>query len=213
MSGHSRLSSIVAVGVGNVAVFLLGIGIQVAIAAVFGAGRDLDAFLVASTVPAWLYQIINSSFSTAFIPAFLERRTSQGEGDAWRAFSPVLNSLLILVAALAFLGCLNARIIVSIVAPGLDTQTSALAAQLSKWLFPMMIGAVSVTIFTGIYQAYNRFFIPACAPFLQKLAKLVIFYSGAALAGIWSLAIAETVSWLLVAVIMLLGLVPLSLQL
>ncbi len=86
---------------------LLNIGIAFAVlvvmAARFGAGSAMDAYLAATTVPFLLRSIFINAIGFAFIPLFVQYRTKSGEKEAWNMCSDLFNILLIALAFLTIL--------------------------------------------------------------------------------------------------------------
>ncbi|HEY2842826.1 MAG TPA: lipid II flippase MurJ, partial [Bryobacteraceae bacterium] len=48
----------------------------------FGAGDQLDAFVIAFLLPAFFTDIVAGSFGASFVPAFIRVRSNQGEAAA-----------------------------------------------------------------------------------------------------------------------------------
>ena len=66
------------------------------LAALFGAGNEMDAFIVAFRIPNLVRDLFaEGAMSAAFVPTFTRRLTRQGRDAAWRLGNNVLNALLV----------------------------------------------------------------------------------------------------------------------
>src|SRR5215510_7151177 len=83
----------------------------------FGAGNDMDAFVVAFRVPNMIRDLFaEGAMSSAFVPTFTRYLTLHGKGAAWRLANNVLNSLLLMTGALVIVGMLFAKPLVTLYA-------------------------------------------------------------------------------------------------
>ena len=76
---------------------VLGFAREMVIAHMFGATVETDAFLVAFIVPGIFAGVVASTIPVAFIPVFTKYRIEQGEEDAWRIASTLINVALIVL--------------------------------------------------------------------------------------------------------------------
>src|SRR5215213_11058040 len=96
---------------------ILGLVREQVLAAMFGAGDEMDAFLVAFRVPNLVRDLFaEGAMSAAFVPTFTRHLTLRGKDDAWRLGNNVLNALLLVTGAVVCLGLVFARAIVTGVA-------------------------------------------------------------------------------------------------
>ena len=71
------------------------------LAALFGAGNEMDAFLVAFRMPNLVRDLFaEGAMSAAFVPTFTRQLTLNGKAAAWRLGNNVLNALLLVTGAL-----------------------------------------------------------------------------------------------------------------
>ena len=74
---------------------ILGLVRDQVLAALFGAGNEMDAFLVAFRIPNLARDLFaEGAMSAAFVPAFTRQLTSAARPTAWRLANNVLNTLL-----------------------------------------------------------------------------------------------------------------------
>src|SRR5436309_15291081 len=88
---------------------VLGLVREQVLAALFGAGNDMDAFFVAFRIPNLVRDLFaEGAMSAAFVPAFTRELTVHGRPAAWRLGNNVLNALLIVTMPLVAAGLLFA---------------------------------------------------------------------------------------------------------
>jgi putative peptidoglycan lipid II flippase len=159
---------------------LLGLVRTMAIAHTYGTSPSLDAYFVAFRLPDLIFQLLaGATLGSAFIPTFARVLNKDGEQDAWRLASSVLNLVFAATFVFALLGLLFAPLLVPLTAPGLGDETGNsaelkdLAVDLTRimMLSPLLF-AVS-GMFTGILNARHHFLAPAIAPMFYNLAIIV----------------------------------------
>src|SRR5512141_3116007 len=84
------------IGIATMASRLLGVARETGLAALFGAGTEMDAFNVAFRVPNLLRDLFaEGAMTAAFVPTFTRTLTQRGRADAWRLGSLIINALLV----------------------------------------------------------------------------------------------------------------------
>ena len=105
--------------VGTLASRVLGLLREIITAALFGATRQLDAFLVAYTLANLSRQLLaEGALSAAFVPVFSRVMAEEGREKASRLARQMTSVLLLAGAVTVFLGLLGAPLLVRIMAPG-----------------------------------------------------------------------------------------------
>src|ERR1700752_1253929 len=107
-----------ATGVVGVAVMcsrVLGLIREQVFAGLFGAGKNLDAFLMAFRVPNILRDLFaEGALSTAFITTFSRRIATEGDASAWRLGHQVATLTAVFMSAVTLLGIAFARHLVGL---------------------------------------------------------------------------------------------------
>jgi putative peptidoglycan lipid II flippase len=147
---------------------VVGLVRQRTVAGVFGTGAQYDAYVAADVVPGLLFTLLaGGALAHAFIPVLSGYLARDDRDGTMRLASGVINTVFLLVAALAGLVALVAPVLVRAawgVGPGFDPAQQALTTQLMRiFLFSTLIFAVS-SIFSGILHAHQHFLLPALAP-------------------------------------------------
>src|SRR5262245_36723793 len=121
-------------GIATLTSRLLGLVRETVLAAIFGAGNEMDAFVVAFRIPNLVRELFaEGAMSAAFVPTFTKYLTLRGRDAAWRLGNNVLNTLLVVTGVLVTIGFVAARPLVTTYAgdysavPGKLDLTIALA--------------------------------------------------------------------------------------
>ncbi len=145
---------------------------QVIIAAFYGAGAGMAAFLTAVVVPSYFEFVFLTGLTFVFVPAFVREETNGNEEDAWALVGTFLWVTIIVLFALAILGSVFSAQVIAITAPGFDPQESALAAKmLSVLMFCLPFSGLG-SLCMSIQNARNRFFWPSFAGAVNSLANV-----------------------------------------
>ncbi len=151
-----------------------GLAANVIVAAVFGAGRDMDAYLTALVIPAYCQIVFYSSLYFVLLPAFIDSETKEGEEAAWALVGTFFWITTLLLLTIAVIGSLFSNDIIRLIAPGFAPEKASLAARMLAVLFystPLM-GLGTLTV--GIQNSRNRFFWPSVAPGFGSTANVIL---------------------------------------
>src|SRR5476651_2476418 len=115
MSSSSRMARDAGLtGVATLTSRVLGLVRDQVLAAFFGAGNEMDAFVVAFRIPNLVRDLFaEGAMSAAFVPTFTRQLTRGGKADAWRLGSSVVTALIVITGLLVTLGVVFARPLVS----------------------------------------------------------------------------------------------------
>src|SRR5919201_3124232 len=104
-SGQSLARRAGATGAATLASRILGLVRDQILAALFGAGNEMDAFIVAFRIPNLVRDLFaEGAMSSAFVPTFTRYLTRFGKDAAWRLGNNVINGLLIVTGAAVIAG-------------------------------------------------------------------------------------------------------------
>jgi putative peptidoglycan lipid II flippase len=166
-------------GVVSAAVFLsrvLGVVREQTFAALFGAGRELDAFVTAFRIPNLLRDLFaEGALSAAFVATFTQHHERRGEAVAWRLANLVVNALALTLVPICLLGIVFAPAITRAIAPGfVETPGKiALTVELTRIMMPFLLLVALAALAMGILNTRNRFGVPALASAFFNLGSIV----------------------------------------
>jgi len=166
----------------------LGLGKDIVVAARFGTSFDMDAYLVAFTVPTLIIAWLRSPIRSGFIPHFTECIEAEGEPAAWQGAGVLITDLFIIVATLTGIAFLAAPAIVSAVAPGFGAEQHALATMLTRVMLASVLFTTGSNLCADVLHCYRNFALPGLARPLNNLVLIGAAISLTARFGILGLA-------------------------
>jgi putative peptidoglycan lipid II flippase len=184
-------------GIVGLAVFgsrILGLVREIVFTTLFGAGRELDAFIAAFRIPNLLRDLFaEGALSAAFVATFARKLEREGERSAWDLASRVFNLLAIGVGAIVCVGLLVTPAIVDAVAPGFRAEPgkAELTIELTRILLPFLLFVALAAVAMGVLNTRGVFGVPASASTFFNLGSIVGGLSFAAwlapdyLAAVW----------------------------
>ena len=157
-------------------------------AALFGASRLTDAFLVAYNVPEMMQTLFFSGvLSNFFVPVITRYRDKKEELST--IFSLALNGAVLLAALLAGGGYVFASGLMTVAAPGLAGDDHALAVFLFRFMLPMLILHCLLAVMKGTLNSLDHYAMPEYAGVFFNLVMILCALALAPSYGITSLAI------------------------
>lgn len=168
---------------------ILGLAREVMVAALFGATRAMDAFNVAYTLSNLARQLLaEGALSAAFVPVFSQSLAKSRE----KALALARGTMSVLLCAsiiVVGVGIFAAPALVGIMAPGFDSENSALAISLTRWMFPFLIIISLAALTMGALNSLGSFFVPALSPALSNLTFIITAPFFASQWGVYGLAL------------------------
>ena len=162
----------VIVGGATAFVSLASIVRDLLIAASFGTSDELDAFLIAISLPVFTVSVLGGAFASALIPAYIQARDQQGQATAQELFSSVMTlGIGFLTVAMAVLALLS-TIVLPLLASGFDPAKLALTQRLFYLLLPSILFSGLAAMCSSVLNAGERFGLAAAAPAMVPLAMI-----------------------------------------
>jgi putative peptidoglycan lipid II flippase len=155
---------------------LLGLVREQVFAALFGAGRELDAFVAAFRIPNLFRDLFaEGALSAAFVTTFAQKVQREGEAAAWRLANLVLHALVLVVGSLVLLGMWASPWIVDVMAPGFSeiAGKAELTVRLTRLMFPFLLFVALAAVAMGMLNARGRFGVPASASSFFNLGSIL----------------------------------------
>jgi putative peptidoglycan lipid II flippase len=179
-ASHRRVFTNAAlVGVLTTAAKLAGAAKVMVTARYFGAGDQLDAFVIAFLLPAFFTDIVAGSFGASFVPAFIRVRSDQGDAAARMFARTGLALVLGAMLAVSILLAAGGRWILPLLGSSFSADklqiTTSLFLALILWL-PM---SACIAAWRAVLNAHNAFALAAGAPLTTPLATIAFLYLAA----------------------------------
>lgn len=171
-SGIARAAGIIALG--NVASRVLGLARVQIIAYLFGASGMVSAFMVASTVPTMIYDLlIGGMLSAALVPVFSQVAEQEGRPALWALFSRVASLVAAVLAALVLVIELLAPQLAWLLGGGFEPELQAALARMLRIIAPAVFFFGLSGVVTGLLYALRRFTYPAFGAAVFNLGILI----------------------------------------
>src|SRR5437762_5419125 len=185
-AAQDRRASTRATGVVGVAILssrVLGLIREMVFAGLFGAGKNLDAFLMAFRLPNLLRDLFaEGALSTAFITTFSKKIAIEGDQSAWRLANKVATLTAVFMSAITLLGIVFAPQLVDLLTWGSwSPDKTALTILLTRIMWPFMLMVSLAALVMGTLNAKHVFGPPAMASSYFNLGSII----GGVAIGYW----------------------------
>jgi putative peptidoglycan lipid II flippase len=152
-------------------------------AGLFGAGKNLDAFLMAFRLPNLLRDLFaEGALSTAFITTFSGQIAKEGDESAWRLANKVATLTAVFMSVVTLLGIIFAPQLVDLLTWwSWPPDKTALTISLTRIMWPFMLLVSLAALVMGMLNAKHVFGPPAMASSYFNLGSII---SGVAI-GWW----------------------------
>src|SRR5208337_1676603 len=175
---QQMLRSSIVVAFFNLLGGLSGILVETSIAANLGLSLRSDTFYVAYTIPYIITNLLTATGQFSLVPFFASLESSRDENELWRGFSYVANILFLGLGAIAVVGAVASPWIIHGIAPGFTHQEDALATQLSRWLFLIIIPAGIGEVLRSFLLSRHYFGLSTASGFIRNVASIVVILLG-----------------------------------
>lgn len=170
----------------------------------YSTGPAANAFFTASRIPRVFFDaVFASAVAACFIPVFSEYLEKKGRQEAFRFAGVFLTVIALLTGALTLAGMVFPRPLVAVFADYSDPATTALAVSLTRVMFPTVLFSGVAFSLVGVLQAQDHFTAPALMSAVSNLVIILYFFTLDAKLGIYGLAGAYLLGWLLQGLIQL----------
>jgi putative peptidoglycan lipid II flippase len=161
------LSALVTVGALTVLAKTASAGKDLVVAYQFGAGDELDAFLMAFVIPSFAINLVGGSLNAALIPTYIQVRKEEGMAAATDLYASVLTGSVVLLAMTSLME--------------FPEEKFALTVSLFNTLLPCLLLSGLATTWGAILNAHEQFSLAAIAPAIMAgmtiLALLALTHS------------------------------------
>src|SRR6476661_4399024 len=177
-ASENRRVSTRATGIVGVAILssrILGLIREQIFAGLFGAGKYLDAFLMAFRLPNLLRDLFaEGALSTAFITTFSGKIATEGDESAWRLANKVATLTAIFMSAVTLLGIAFAPQLVSVLTWwSWSPEKTELTILLTRIMWPFILLVSLAALAMGMLNARNVFGPPAMASAFFNLGSII----------------------------------------
>ena len=163
------------VGVAILCSRVLGLVRELLFAGLFGAGRNLDAFLMAFRVPNMLRDLFaEGALSAAFITTFSKKIATEGDQSAWRLANKVATLNAVFMSAVTLLGILFAPQLIHVMTWwSWSPEKTELTILLTRIMWPFILLVSLAALVMGMLNAKQVFGPPAMASSFFNLGSII----------------------------------------
>ena len=164
------------VGLAVIGSRLFGLVREQVFAAMFGAGKLLDAYYGAFRIPNLLRDLFaEGALSTAFTALFTRNWTRDGPEEAWQLANLTFSAMIFIIGLVCLGGIAAAPLIVGATNYGFHAVPGKfeLAVSLTRLLFPFILFVSLAAAVMGILNARFVFGIPASASTVFNIVSVV----------------------------------------
>ncbi len=188
ISGRRAVFSAVVTSALNFLSIFIGFALHALLSKKFGTHAEMDAFVVAGTLPYLIPTVFMMAFHSSFIPLYHEYKKEAGEKKAWEMGQMFFLTFCILLVIFTVLGFSHIEGLVRMIAPGFKGKTFLMTIKLSRIMFPLLV-FMGVTGMLNSLQISNfSFFRPAAAPLANMLVNISVVWIYESKLGIYSAA-------------------------
>src|SRR5438132_4649675 len=178
-ASENRRVSTRATGIVGVAILssrILGLIREQIFAGLFGAGKYLDAFLMAFRLPNLLRDLFaEGALSTAFITTFSGKIATEGDESAWRLANKVATLTAVFMSVVTLLGIVFAPQLVDLLTWwSWPPDKTELTIWLKRIMWPFMLLVSLAALVLGMLYAKRVFGPPALAASYFNLGSIIV---------------------------------------
>jgi len=183
------LSAAAIVGFFTILTQIGGFAKELTVAAWFGTGDALDAFLIALLVPTFVVNVLAGSLSASFLPTFIHVYKNQGLAGAQKVLTGVITGFLFFGLILSVILIVFTPLYLPALCSGFSPEKLKLAQMILYALVPIILLKGLSTICAGVLNALDNFALAAILPILGPLAAIFFILTVGASLGIYALVI------------------------
>jgi putative peptidoglycan lipid II flippase len=145
---------------------VLGLVREQIFASIFGAGKELSAFIAAFRIPNLLRDLFaEGALSVSFVTIFSKKMEIEGKEAAFRLACMVVSFLCLVLGTITVLGIFGGGWIVHLIAPGFFKVAgkAELTIHLTRILFPFIFFVSLAAVYMGLLNSLGSFGLPASA--------------------------------------------------
>jgi putative peptidoglycan lipid II flippase len=164
------------VAMGTILVKILAIVKELVVAYQFGTATELDAFLIAYTIPSFLINIIAGTFNSALMPTYIKVREQEGIDAAKKLFAGATVWSIGLLVATTLIMLVTMPLYLPALTQGFSPEKLALTNGLLLAVAPMLLLSGIGTIWGAVLNAGERFGLVALAPMLTPALTMILLF-------------------------------------
>jgi putative peptidoglycan lipid II flippase len=153
---------------------LVSVGKELVVAWKFGTGDELDAFLIAMVVPAFVISVVAGSFQSALIPVYIKVKEQQGFKAAQQLVLNTFILALLFLTVIAIITAISAPWYLPLLASGFTAEKLVLTERLVWAIAPVIVLFGIINFWGGVLNAGERFALAAFSPATSPISTVIL---------------------------------------
>ena len=166
-----------------------GFAKELTVAAWFGTGDAVDAFLIGLLVPSFVVNVLAGSISASFLPTFIHIHRSRGSADAQKVLIGAVTGFFIFGLILSIILIVFSPLYLPALCFGFSPEKLRLTQMILFALVPIILFKGFSTICAGVLNALDNFVQAAIFPIFGPLAAIFFIFTAGNSLGIYALVI------------------------
>lgn len=167
------LSNAGVVAAATIVVYVVHAVKDLCVAAKFGTGDEIEAFLIAYLLPTFLVNTIAGSIPSALIPVFAKVKERNGEESGLRLVSLTFVCAAVLLSLVSVVLLFLGPFLLPMLASGFSNEKIALTESIFYMLLPLVLIQGLCCVVSATLNAYDKFAVAALVPSLPSVLILV----------------------------------------
>lgn len=144
----------------------------------FGAGYNLDCYIIALLVPNYIVSVLSIILSYTFIPIFTKYNLDN-KNEAWKVANIFINIITIFLIILCVFLFVFSNNIIGLVSPGFKLEQQMYASELFRIYTPVIIFSALNELIASIFYSNNKFVTPLMNKIISPILTIffVVFFS------------------------------------
>lgn len=143
---------------------------EATVAKYYGVSSLVDAYTIALTIPVTLFALVSVAIQSVVIPIYSDILYKCNKDEANHYINGLISVVAVISIALIGLFELTASPLVTLFAPGFDSETHSLAVKLLRLCLPVILFSLVDKIFLGLLNVHKQFIWPSIAIYFQNIA-------------------------------------------
>ncbi|MGR9105942.1 MAG: murein biosynthesis integral membrane protein MurJ [Gammaproteobacteria bacterium] len=167
------LANTAVVGVATIMVYTIHALKDLCLAAYFGTGTEIEAFMIAYLLPTFVINTVVNALPSALIPVFAQIKERQGLQSGLQLLSATFVVTGVLLSLLTLILAIIHPFPVALLGSGFSPEKLALTESIYIRLLPLIVLQGLCSTIGAFLNTFNRFAAAAMLPALPSLAILV----------------------------------------
>lgn len=168
------------------------------VAYLFGATAFVDAYYVAFGAVTFIGGMLHNAIEATLIPNMVQ----SDEKSAHDLFSTIFIALMVFVLFIILILFYFPMQYIKIFASTFDLERIEYAANMVRWLLPILIGQVAIALFSAWANYKNRFALPSTIMAFANISVILILLALYPIMGDYALSAFQSVGYVLLALLM-----------